>query len=197
MKRERSTSTVLTGHHSTVWCVSVDWDNQLALSESGDCTLHLWDIQQRSTVRVLRGHKSIVWCLAVNWEPQNRMAVSGADDHTIRLWDLDRGECLHVFKGHKCAVQCLSVDWARMRVLSGSEDKTLRVWYLDRKAFLQELNPAQGGSPGSRSNSDACARGGVDRTSSCSVCSACAVVDPPARHWELRGAIGSASVQQL
>merc|ERR1711916_313172 len=63
-------------------------------------------------------------------------------------WDLDRGECLHVFKGHKCAVQCLSVDWARMRVLSGSEDKTLRVWYLDRKAFLQELNPAQGGSPG-------------------------------------------------
>merc|ERR1712135_30148 len=50
--------------------------------------------------------------------------------------------------GHKCAVQCLSVDWARMRVLSGSEDKTLRVWYLDRKAFLQELNPAHGGSPG-------------------------------------------------
>lgn len=148
MKRERSTSTVLTGHHSTVWCVSVDWDNQLALSGSGDCTLRLWDIQQRSTVRVLRGHKSIVWCLAVNWEPQHRMAVSGADDHTIRLWDLDRGECLHVFKGHKCAVQCLSVDWARMRVLSGSEDKTLRVWYLDRKAFLQELNPAQGGSPG-------------------------------------------------
>ena len=107
MKRERSTSTVLTAHHSTVWCVSVDWDNQPALSGSGDCTLRLWDIQQRSTVRVLRGHKSIVWCLAVNWEPQHRMAVSRADDHTIRLWDLDRGKCLHVIKGFLAGVEPL------------------------------------------------------------------------------------------
>jgi WD40 repeat protein len=96
--------------NSEVYSICFSPDGHLALSESWDKTLKLWDISTGVCLRTFEGHRYKVESIC--FSPDGRLALSGSWDKTLKLWDIGTGACLRTFEGHTAWVYsvCFSPD---------------------------------------------------------------------------------------
>merc|ERR1712050_401720 len=99
------------GHRDAVYCVSMDWPKQQAVSGGADAIMRVWDLKHGVQIRQLNGHVGIVKCIEVDWALQR--VVSGGNDGTLRLWDLRSGDAVHMLQSHLEEVRALQVRVAQ------------------------------------------------------------------------------------
>ena len=118
---------VLSGHTSTVWCLTFSLNGTFLVSGSEDRTVKLWDIQTGGVVKTFCGHTDGV--VSVSVSPDCTIIASGSKDSTIRLWKVQTGECYHVICEHSGTVHSVSFSPTNSQLLmSASLDHTVRQW---------------------------------------------------------------------
>lgn len=111
--------------------VSFSPDNRLAVSVTGDRTLHVLDVASGRRVSKIVGHTGDVTC--AYFFPDGEQIVSCAWDRTVRIWEAKTGKERRCFGGGFSDLQwliimaiALSPNGQRLGV--GGSDNVLRVW---------------------------------------------------------------------
>ncbi len=92
----------MTGHKASLSSVAYSPDGRtLAVADTHDQTIKLWDMTSRQQVAVLGGHTGPVWY--VTFSPDGRTLAS-TTDNTVQLWDITTKQKLIEFQqvGWKC-----------------------------------------------------------------------------------------------
>ncbi|KZT34390.1 hypothetical protein SISSUDRAFT_1065366 [Sistotremastrum suecicum HHB10207 ss-3] len=120
--------TVMRGHRSRIWHLSVLRDGTHLVSCSSDTTISIWDIEApMKTHKSLTGHTNEVVFTA--FSPDGTRLLSCSTDRTLRIWDTATSETLgEPLTGHTNFVMCAAFFDEGQRIISGSYDRTIRVW---------------------------------------------------------------------
>lgn len=128
-KYGRCSTKVFRGHTNGVMCLQ--FDENVLITGSYDCTVKVWDIKTGNELRTLHGHTSGIRSLQFD----DQKLLTGSMDNTTRLWNWRTGECLRTFNAHTGGV--ISVHFDAHYVASGSMDHTVRVFdSLSKQTFL-------------------------------------------------------------
>lgn len=106
LPRTLSCSATLKGHDRGVRDISVDFEENYALSASDDGTLKLWDLSQSRCDGTLEGHTDRVTCCRLRIERD--LACSASTDGTVKVWDLTAMQEEDTFYGHAAGVIALA-----------------------------------------------------------------------------------------
>ncbi|KZT34679.1 WD40 repeat-like protein [Sistotremastrum suecicum HHB10207 ss-3] len=130
--------TVMRGHRSRIWHLSVSSDGTNLVSCSSDTTISIWDIKtQMQTNRPLTGHTNDVVFTAFN--PDGTLLLSCSTDRTLRIWDTTSWEMIGApLTGHTAPVNCALFFDAGKRIMSGSTDRTIRIWDAENRIQIGE-----------------------------------------------------------
>eukprot|EP00042_Codosiga_hollandica_P035014 m.254974 g.254974 ORF g.254974 m.254974 type:complete len:488 (+) comp54541_c0_seq2:137-1600(+) len=101
---------------------SIDFDESLLVSASGDRTIRIWRREDGSCDHVLRDHQRGVACLQLF----KKIIASGSSDSNIKIWDALSGRCMRTLQGHTDLVRCLRFN--DQYLVSGSYDMLIIVW---------------------------------------------------------------------
>ncbi|KAG2225218.1 hypothetical protein INT45_009547 [Circinella minor] len=112
----------LSGHSSTVRCLRVDAEGQLAVTGSRDATVRIWDIENGVSQYVCTGHQASVRCMDIH----DNLVATGSYDATAKLFDIQTGECRFTYFGHHSQIYSISFDG--IRIVTGSLDWSIKVW---------------------------------------------------------------------
>ncbi|KAK5111725.1 hypothetical protein LTR85_011770 [Meristemomyces frigidus] len=124
-KYGRCSTKVFRGHSNGVMCLQ--FDENVLITGSYDCTVKVWDIHTGQEIRTLTGHTSGIRCLQFD----DTKLMTGSLDNTLRLWNWRTGQCLRTFNAHSAGI--LTLHFSGRYVASGSMDKTIRVWDSESK----------------------------------------------------------------
>ncbi len=128
----------LTGHTDKITAVALSADGRVAVSESYDKTLRVWDVESGERLHTLQGnsgqHRNIMALSA-----DGRVAVSVNTGNILCVWDVENGECLYTLEGHTLNITSVALSADGRVAVSGSDDSTLRVWDVERGECLHTL----------------------------------------------------------
>lgn len=71
----------MSGHTAIIRCLKIV-DLKIAVSDSGDMTLRIWDIETGICRHILTGHQGPIRCLEVS----GKLIVSGSNDGNCKVW---------------------------------------------------------------------------------------------------------------
>lgn len=95
--------------------------------ESGNTSIHVWDVESGALRGSFRQHSSdVILCAAVS--PDGTTAASGGHDNTIRIWPVDLKDDGVQFKGHHSSVNSVAYSSDGSRIVSSSDDASVRMW---------------------------------------------------------------------
>lgn len=128
-KYGRCSTKIFRGHTNGVMCLQ--FDENVLITGSYDCTVKVWDIKTGKELRTLEGHTSGIRSLQFD----DQKLMTGSMDNTTKLWNWRTGECLRTFNAHTGGV--ISVNFDAHYVASGSMDHTIRVFdSMSKQTFL-------------------------------------------------------------
>ncbi|KAF9900586.1 hypothetical protein EC991_007159 [Linnemannia zychae] len=116
----------LTGHESTVTCISYSPDGKLVAAGSASEEIRVWSTGTGESVHVLSGPSFPVRSLV--FAPSNLQLVSCGTSGSPQVWDVKSGEKLVVLEGHVGAVESVAYSKDGHQIASGGVDKTVRLW---------------------------------------------------------------------
>jgi len=87
---------IFSGHTGYVASLVFSLDGRSLVSDSGDNTIKLWDMQTGGVIKTFQSHTD--WVVSVSISADCTTIASGSLDGTICLWDVQTGECCHVIK---------------------------------------------------------------------------------------------------
>jgi len=129
----------LTGHTSSVECVTFDSNESTVIAGSAGGTLKLWDLEQAKVARTLTGHRSN--CISVQWHPYGEFFASGSVDTNLKIWDIRRKSCIQTYKGHTRGVRQIAFSPDGRWVVSGGDDGVVKLWDLTAGRLVHEFAP--------------------------------------------------------
>lgn len=132
----------LTGHTSSVECVTFDTEEEVVVAGSAGGTLKLWDLEQQKVVRNMVGHRSN--CVSVDFHPYGDFFASGSSDTNLKVWDVRRKSCISTYKGHTRAVTVIKFSPDGRWLCSGAEDGTVKLWDLAAGKLMQNFTAHEG-----------------------------------------------------
>ncbi|KAK3841862.1 MAG: quinon protein alcohol dehydrogenase-like superfamily [Linnemannia gamsii] len=77
---------VLSGHSSSIECLSFSPTSNLLASASSDKTVGIWDLETGERLETLEGHRGII--ISVTFSPKGNQIATVSMDQTLRLWNL-------------------------------------------------------------------------------------------------------------
>lgn len=110
-------------HHASILCLQ--FDDQIMITGSSDCTLIVWDINTFQPIRRLRRH--IAGVLDVAFDKDK--IISCSKDASLCVWDRATGELLQQLTGHRGPVN--AVQLRGNLVVSASGEGCARLWNLN------------------------------------------------------------------
>lgn len=120
--------------HHTGSILCLQYDDEIMVTGSSDCTLIVWDVKANYTpIRRLRNHTAGV--LDVCFDA--KYIVSCSKDTTIRLWDRRTGDFLRTLTGHRGPVN--AVQLRGDLVVSASGDGIAKLWNLTSGLCIKEF----------------------------------------------------------
>ncbi|KAG9839124.1 WD40 repeat-like protein, partial [Aureobasidium melanogenum] len=125
-KYGRCSTKIFRGHTNGVMCLQ--FDENVLITGSYDCTVKVWDIKTGTELRTLEGHTSGIRTLQFD----DQKLITGSMDNTTKVWDWRTGKCLRTFQAHTGGVICVNFDAGY--IASGSMDHTIRVYEIRNKA---------------------------------------------------------------
>ncbi|KAJ4457105.1 putative WD40 repeat [Paratrimastix pyriformis] len=128
----------LTGHSTSVECVSFDpEERQLAAGSLGGA-LRIWDLNEGRALLSLGNHRSKV--TACDFSDDSKLLVSGSMDTNAKVWDLRARNCCQTIKGHSKEINGVAFSPDGRWVLSVGEDCLAQVWDLTASRVLFEFH---------------------------------------------------------
>lgn len=124
----------LVGHQGNV--CALNYENNVLISSSWDCTAKVWDLSSFSVKHDLVGHSASVWDAKIV-DAQNEIYLTCSADHTIRKWKGSKE--IGRYNGHNDVVRKLLVLPGGKQFVSASNDCTLKVWDLESGVVQQTL----------------------------------------------------------
>eukprot|EP00742_Colponemidia_sp_Colp-10_P006766 GILJ01007252.1.p1 GENE.GILJ01007252.1~~GILJ01007252.1.p1 ORF type:complete len:417 (+),score=24.85 GILJ01007252.1:66-1316(+) len=128
----------LTGHVSTVTCISIQDDH--CLTGSYDRTVRMFNLKTGRCVHTLLGHEDQIWCVDYRKDCPD-VAVSGDAGGVVCVWNIIEGSrtCRLVSESTSCL---LSIRLAEDgdTVMAGHEFGQISVWSIKSESFLMTLN---------------------------------------------------------
>ena len=116
----------LYGHSHGVSGCSIASDDRFIVSDSGDRTLKIWDVESGSLLQTLEGHqKSVSFCCISS---DNRFIVSASYDRTLKIWDVESGSLLQTLECHQDSMYSCCISSDDRFIVSASDDRTLKIW---------------------------------------------------------------------
>ncbi|KAF9128405.1 hypothetical protein BGW39_005065 [Mortierella sp. 14UC] len=116
----------LTGHESTVTCISFSPNGKLIAAGSASEEIRIWSTDKGESVHVLSGPSFPVRSLV--FAPSNLQLVSCGTSGSPQVWDVKSGEKLVALEGHTGAVESVAYSKDGHQIASGGVDKTVRLW---------------------------------------------------------------------
>jgi len=116
---------VISAHDKDVNCLSIEPNDSLVCSASGDKTAKIWHLPQLSHKCTLSGHKRSVWSCV--FSPSDKCIATGSADRTMRLWSLE-GACLRLFEGHSASVLRIAFATFGTQLMTSGGDSLVKVW---------------------------------------------------------------------
>lgn len=115
----------LTGHSSTVSCLTAALEPRGLITGSWDTTARLWTVAVDGTVthKEMAGHEAAIWSVTSLGDEKY---VTGSADKTIFVWN-KAGERVRVLKGHTDCVRAV-VGLPNGWLVSAGNDAAIRVW---------------------------------------------------------------------
>jgi len=119
---------IISGHSSTVNCVTYSPNGQLLASGSGDNTIILWDATTGKPVgQPLKGHSDTITSIA--FSPDGKTLVSGAGDKKIIFWDVETGKPIgQPLTGHSGGITEVDYSANGKFIASGDWDGSIILW---------------------------------------------------------------------
>ena len=77
--------------------IIVKYSNECVLSDSGDKTIKLWNVNSDECLRKFTGHLKSVSSVEIL---SNERIMSGSWDKRIKIWIFQIGDCLQTLDGH-------------------------------------------------------------------------------------------------
>lgn len=124
----------LVGHQGNV--CSLNYEDDVLISGSWDCTAKVWDLALFSVKHDLIGHNAAVWDAKVV-DAAADIYLTCSADRTIRKWQGNKE--IGQFVGHNDVVRKLLVLPGGDHFVSASNDCTLKVWDLRSGSIVQTL----------------------------------------------------------
>ncbi|KAK4695949.1 F-box and WD-40 domain protein 1/11, partial [Lecanoromycetidae sp. Uapishka_2] len=119
-------------HKGSILCLQ--YDTNLLVTGSSDCTLIMWDIKSSYTP-IRRLHKHTAGVLDVCFDSKH--IVSCSKDATVCLWDRESGNLLRRLTGHRGPVN--AVQLRGNLVVSASGDGIAKLWNLTSGLCIKEF----------------------------------------------------------
>jgi WD40 repeat protein len=116
-----------------VRALAVSGDGHLAVSDAGDGSIQVWNLNTGEPAGMLTGHTRSVAGLAIMLGGQR--LLSSGDDGTLRVWDIGSGQALQVINGGGGAALGAAEDGC---LAVSALDRTVRVWDLVRGVELAQ-----------------------------------------------------------
>ncbi|KAG0376656.1 hypothetical protein BGX24_007437, partial [Mortierella sp. AD032] len=116
----------LTGHESTVTCISYSPNGKLVAAGSSAEKVCIWSTDKGESVHVLSGPSFPVRSLV--FAPSNLQLVSCGTSGSPQVWDVTSGEKLATLEGHIGAVESVAYSKDGHQIASGGVDRTVRLW---------------------------------------------------------------------
>jgi len=132
----------LTGHKTSIECVTFDAAEEAVVAGSQGGTLMMWDLETQKVVRTLKGHMTV--CTAVDFHPYGQYFASGSQDTTLRIWDERKTTSVQIYKGHTQTISCIKFSPDGKWVVTGSEDGTVKLWDLTAGKCMQDFSTHSG-----------------------------------------------------
>ncbi|KAI9289355.1 WD40-repeat-containing domain protein [Umbelopsis sp. AD052] len=130
------TTSYLTGHTDSIYCVQ--FDTEKIVTGSRDTTIKFWSMETRKCLRTLNGHDKSVLCL----EYDKDIMISGSSDCTILVWSMETFKPRNRLRGHSAGV--LDVCFDEKYIISCSKDTTIRIWDKETGISLRTLQGHRG-----------------------------------------------------
>jgi len=123
------------GHEGSISKVRF-YDNEHALSCSGDRSAILWNVEDQNIEQQFFGHLKDVLC--VDSIPEKQILVTGSIDMSAMLWDRRSGEAELCFTGHESDINTVKFFPNQNAFLTASDDGTMRIYDLrgDRELMV-------------------------------------------------------------
>lgn len=112
-------------HKSSVYCVALSRDGQLALSGDGDDQAYLWDASSGAKLLHLTGHTDSV--IDAAFSADGRYMATASMDATARVWNPD-GSLHRVLEGPAQELEWMAWHPAGNVLAAGSADETVWMW---------------------------------------------------------------------
>lgn len=109
-------------HNASILCLQ--YDDEIAVTGSSDCSLIVWDIKAWQPVRRLQSHQAGVLDIALDKEK----IISCSKDSTICIWDRVTGNLLEQLRGHGGPVN--AVQLRGNLFVSASGEGCAKLWNL-------------------------------------------------------------------
>ncbi|KAK8946613.1 hypothetical protein KSP39_PZI006880 [Platanthera zijinensis] len=132
----------LSGHTTSVQCVTFDSAEVLVLAGASNGTIKLWDLEEGKSVRTVTGHRSS--CTSVEFHPFGEFFASGSVDTDLKIWDIRKKGSIHTYKGHTRGIKTIKFTPDGRWVVTGGEDNIVKLWDLTAGKLLHDFKLHKG-----------------------------------------------------
>ena len=109
--------------------ISISSDGKRLITNYGDNTFEIWDLQRGLCVDSINGHSeginSIKYC------PSEKLIASCGYDNIIKIWDANTYSCIRDLVGHTSVVYDIGWNKDNKTIVSASNDSTVRMWNVE------------------------------------------------------------------
>ena len=127
----------LKGHESSVLCIDLSKDDNLAISGDSSGLIILWNLLDPNQMTNLGEHENQVNSVKIS--SLSKFAVSGGHDFVVNVWDLN-SKCLYVkFDGHKEIIWKVLITNNDKFIVSADMVDGIKVWDYEKKELKHEF----------------------------------------------------------
>lgn len=109
--------------------ISIGSDGKRLITNYGDNTFEIWDLQMGICLDSINGHSEGI--NSIKYSPSEKLIASCGYDNIIKIWDANTYSCKRDLVGHISVVYDIGWNKDNKTIVSASRDSTVRMWNVE------------------------------------------------------------------